>query len=160
MFCTCGYTSRSWKLWNLELVCVCVPTNLSRLSAITDRLATHLPHNYKIPEDSSWLDLCTNLMSLCTEGLIDHFIVFRVFHDHYIYDYIFYGLTTFLCWCVCAFVCLLTCCCITEANPMHGNTDAHKRRSLGLSHDNNLRNARPLTWDAVSRKSASPPYRL
>lgn len=37
------------------------------------------------------------------------------------------------------------------------NTDVHKRRSLSLSHDNNLKNARLVTWDAVSRKSASPP---
>ena len=37
------------------------------------------------------------------------------------------------------------------------NADVHKRRSLSLSHDNNLRNARLVTWDAVSRKSASPP---
>lgn len=37
------------------------------------------------------------------------------------------------------------------------NADIHKRRSLSLSHDNNLRNARLVTWDAVSRKSASPP---
>lgn len=45
--------------WNLY---VCVRTNLTRLSAITARLATHLQHFYKIPEDSSWLDLCSNLI--------------------------------------------------------------------------------------------------
>lgn len=52
-------------------------------------------------------------------------------------------------------VCLCACLCVCwPANVLRSprppvNADVHKRRSLSLSHDNNLRNARLVTWDQL-----------
>lgn len=99
----------------------------------------HLPTQRTLPVLSAEFSRGFNSAVMCPEALAHHFNAL------------------FLCLCVYVCVCLLTCECISEATPTLVNAAVHKRTSLSLSHDSNLRNARPVTWDSRLKEISFTP---